>query len=120
MLYINQMIDVFGERVVFLKAREHTLNEWGDIEESSDVERVEVEGVVEHMTEDENDMDEGDVVSGDIEMYVNTDDVREELIRFGNHFTLPERNGQRYKITSVQYAPNPDRFPHAQIVGERI
>lgn len=127
MHYLNQIFRDGGEEVIFVMddSAETEVNKWGDVSRPSSGDgeiRVEVEGVVTHQGEDDNDMDEGIAVEGSVTVYVDGRDgeVREDLARFGNYIVLPDRQSRRYKIVSVTYPPNPDRFDHIKIRGERV
>lgn len=127
MHYLDQILRDGGEPVVLVMddSAETEVNKWGDVSRPSSGDgevRVEVEGVVTHRDEQDNDVEEGIVSQGEVYVYIKGDDdrVREDLARFGNYIVLPERQSRRYKIISASYPPNVDRFDHVRIRGARV
>lgn len=98
MSYINQINDAVGKKMTLRRLSNDGVNKWGDVQNES-VETHTITATPEVLSNESQEVQEGDFESGDLRVYVETD---VSGIKQGNEI---EYDGRIYEIEDVQKHP---------------
>lgn len=103
-----------AEKATLYKSTSQTLDEWGAIEDE-EVESFEFKGVFEVIDLGENEVEQGDLIEGDLRIFVS------EHCRLTFDFgDVIEYNGQKYDVDTVEEKTVGTYGRHLEIIAETI